>query len=976
MVNQSGQRKTILTILLASALLIGSIIYYISNIQQAVWHQAVVEILEVTAQGSHAFEVYIEKDMQILSRIVKYLSNTDSTDQDGIFDAIDLFEDAEIAFTVLDLESGQMYENKSDRIYPVSADALEQYRTLAGRGIREPYTDEYTGQQVVGSYQYLTFADGAAGIVQAKRPMSVVAEEFMLSFYNDTGFSYIVNREGDILIRPCRRSAGTFSNILEVVDFPGSEENDLVTMLKNSIAQNGEGAVRLPCDGVESVLAFTPINGTDGWSLVTIVPDNAVMNHADDILKSSQTFMILSGSVIAIAVLFIYMGRRSYLKLLKKEDDVQYREHLFSILANNTNDVFLMFSPDDFSVEYVSPNIERVLGISPEEVRADIHILERHLPDGSYHHITLSHLKEDCSIVYEGERIHKISGDPCWFLETIYKTSINGSNRFVAVLSDRTHEQQSERALKSALEIARTANESKSMFLSNMSHDIRTPMNAIIGFSTLLRRDANNPAKVREYTHKIASSSQHLLGLINDVLDMSKIESGKTTLNITEISLAKIVDELDTMMQPQARSRHQQFKISVHDICNEEVLGDRLRINQILINILSNAVKYTPEGGKIQMTVCQLPQCTRHYARFRFIIEDNGIGMTKEYLETIFQPFSRETTDKTLGIQGTGLGMAITHNLVNLMGGTIQVESELNRGSKFTIELELRTKEQDTSPDFWTRHGISRLLIADDEEDVCLGIQNVMSGSGVEVQYALGGQAAIQMVQAAQQQGTGYDLVLCDWQMPDISGIEAARHIRQIVPSTVPILILTAYDIGHLEKEGADAGINGYLQKPFFLSNFKMAVSELMGGEADKDENAADNAGDALSGLHILAAEDNDLNAEILTELLEMSGASCDIAKNGQLALERFEQSAPGQYDLILMDVQMPVMNGYEATRAIRKCSHPEAKSIPIIAMTANAFSEDVKEALDAGMNRHVAKPIDMDHLSHTIRDLLSSSVR
>ena len=376
------------------------------------------------------------------------------------------------------------------------------------------------------------------------------------------------------------------------------------------------------------------------------------------------------------------------------------------------------------------------------------------------------------------------------------------------------------------------------------------------------------------------------------------------------------------------------------------------------------------------MTVCQLPQCTRHYARFRFIIEDNGIGMTKEYLETIFQPFSRETTDKTLGIQGTGLGMAITHNLVNLMGGTIQVESELNRGSKFTIELELRTKEQDTSPDFWTRHGISRLLIADDEEDVCLGIQNVMSGSGVEVQYALGGQAAIQMVQAAQQQGTGYDLVLCDWQMPDISGIEAARHIRQIVPSTVPILILTAYDIGHLEKEGADAGINGYLQKPFFLSNFKMAVSELMGGEADKDENAADNAGDALSGLHILAAEDNDLNAEILTELLEMSGASCDIAKNGQLALERFEQSAPGQYDLILMDVQMPVLNGYEATRAIRKCSHPEAKSIPIIAMTANAFSEDVKEALDAGMNRHVAKPIDMDHLSHTIRDLLSSSVR
>ena len=653
----------------------------------------------------------------------------------------------------------------------------------------------------------------------------------------------------------------------------------------------------------------------------------------------------------------------------KKENDVQYHEQLFSILANNTNDVFLMCTTSDYSVEYVSPNVERVLGISQEEIMADIRVLEQSVTANgeAISYESIKNITGNDCLRREGERRHKKSGESRWFLETIYKTSVNHTERLVIILSDRTHERKSQQALKEALEAAKAANESKSVFLSNMSHDIRTPMNAIVGLCTLLQRDAHDPEKVREYTRKITSSSQHLLGLINDVLDMSKIESGKATLNITEISLAELVGELGTMMQPQAKAKGQEFKINVYHVCNEEVLGDRLRINQVLINILSNAVKYTPEGGRIEMTVRQLPQYTKKYARFLFIVKDNGIGMSKEYLETIFQPFTREDTKKTLGIQGTGLGMAITKNLIDLMGGTIKIESEPDKGSTFTIGLELQIKEQNVDPDFWKQQGISHLLVVDDDEEICAGIKNVMEDTGVDIEYALRGQEAVRMAERAREEGRGFDFVLIDWQMPDMDGIETASHIRKIVSSQVPIMILTAYDIERLEEEGIRAGVDGFLQKPFFLSNFKMVVNHLK--VRNNPEQAPEERDDVLKGMNILAAEDIELNAEILMELLKMAGADCDWACNGQEALEKFEKSAPGQYDMILMDVQMPVMDGYEATSAIRNCSHPQAGTVPIIAMTANAFSEDVKKALDAGMNAHLAKPIDMERLKEVVKE-------
>ena len=518
--------------------------------------------------------------------------------------------------------------------------------------------------------------------------------------------------------------------------------------------------------------------------------------------------------------------------------------------------------------------------------------------------------------------------------------------------------------LREALSQANRANQAKSAFLSNMSHDIRTPMNAIIGFTVLLNKDAELPDKVREYTRKISASGHHLLSLINDVLDMSKIESGKTSLSIAPFSLPELMEELYTILLPQARAKGQSLEFQTHGRPAEQLLGDKLHLNQILINLLSNAVKYTQEGGDISLLVEDLAPASPQYAHLRFVVRDNGMGMSEEYLKIVFDPFTREMTTTTSGIQGTGLGMAITKNLVDLMNGVIQVESRQGEGSTFTVELSFALPDTLEGEGFWERVGVSRLLVADDEQ-VCLDIQEMMQDSGLEVSYTTDGPAAVELAAAALARGEAFHAILVDWKMPGQSGVETARQLREKVGPDVPILVLTAYDWNDIEEEARAAGINAFMPKPFFVSTFRQALDSL---DAARRSCPAPQAGeDALKGLRFLVAEDNELNAEILGEMLDMEGASCEFAENGALAVDRFLQAPPDAYDMILMDVQMPVMDGYEATRRIRASAHPRAADIPIVAMTANAFAEDVRRALDAGMNGHLPKPINMDE----VRELL-----
>lgn len=518
--------------------------------------------------------------------------------------------------------------------------------------------------------------------------------------------------------------------------------------------------------------------------------------------------------------------------------------------------------------------------------------------------------------------------------------------------------------LAEALQAAQIASNSKTTFLSNMSHDIRTPMNAVIGFTTLLAKDAENPDKVREYTKKIMASGQHLLSLINDILDVSKIESGKVVLTIEEFTLNDLVSSVDAIIRPMAQTREQKFFVEVTGIKHEHLLGDETRINQILINLLSNAVKYTPKGGNIWFRIIGLKQRSSQYEHIRIEVEDNGYGMTPEYLKTIFDAFTRAENSTTNKVQGTGLGMAITKNIIELMGGTIEVFSEVDKGSLFRVDLEFRIPEGQADKQFWIDKGISRILVADEDEEVCNNIEMLMDEAGVCVDKAQSLSAAFTFMR--EEAVNNYQVILLDSGLLDSESGYTVQNIRDSVPDTTLLFFLTDYAADDVDRISQTEN-TGLLSKPFFVSALKEKILEMQAetGETSQLETEEESH---LEGMYFLAAEDNEINAEILREILSMENAGVEIVENGKLAVERFANSGENEFDAILMDVQMPVMNGYDATRAIRSLERKDALKIPIIAMTANAFAEDEKEALNAGMNVHLAKPINIELLKQVIR--------
>ncbi len=518
--------------------------------------------------------------------------------------------------------------------------------------------------------------------------------------------------------------------------------------------------------------------------------------------------------------------------------------------------------------------------------------------------------------------------------------------------------------LRDALQIARDANEAKTTFLSNMSHDIRTPMNAVIGFSTLLAKEPDNRVKVREYARKISAASNHLLGLINDILDISKIESGKMSLRQSVFSIDELMESVNVVIRPMAGEKKQVFQVSMGTMSHELFVGDKVRVNQVLINLLSNAIKYTPEEGKIGFSVTDLGESSTSFERLRFVISDTGYGITEEFQKVIFEPFTRAESSTVNKETGTGLGLAITKNIIDLMGGTIDLKSIPGKGTTFTVELPLRLPHEEEDEHFWENHHMSRILIVDDDKAICDGVRDNMADSGVEIDAVYSGEDAVELVKKEYGASHEYSAIILDWQMPGMNGLDTAREIRKIIPIDTPVLFLTSYDWSSIETEALEIDVDGFLAKPFAAVNLKEKLIEV---EHFKNAISKEDISLDLKGLHFLLAEDNELNAEIVTELLKSEGATCDVEENGQLVLDKFLASPAHSYDAILMDVMMPVMNGYDATKKIRASQHPEALTIPIVAMTANAFVKDVQDALDAGMNAHIAKPINMETLKNTL---------
>ncbi len=542
-------------------------------------------------------------------------------------------------------------------------------------------------------------------------------------------------------------------------------------------------------------------------------------------------------------------------------------------------------------------------------------------------------------------------------------------NRHREVQVQRARE--AERALHNeqltrALQAAQVANESKSAFLANMSHDIRTPMNAVLGFTTIISKEADDPAKVRDCASKIMASGRHLLDLINDVLDISKIESGKATMTLAEFNLGDSLLAIDSIVAPMAREKHQSFHTEITGVNHERVIGDETHLNQILINLLSNAVKYTPEGGSIWLRFIGLEQHSNQFERIRIEVEDNGYGMTPEFLETVFDSFTRAENSTTNKVQGTGLGMSITKNLVELMGGSIEAFSREGEGSLFRVDLELRIPEEAAQGFFWAQQGISRVLVVDPAPMAGSEVfRSQMDGAGVAMDVAADTAAARALIERAPE--GGYGLVLYGVPVLDEEAAAAAEALRTAAGADTAAPVPLVFVLDHSFDVADDVALpprSGVLVRPFFLSTLKHKIEEVTGTGED---GAVAAWADALRGRHFLAAEDNFLNAGILTELLELEGATVEIVENGQLAVERFEHCEPGEFDAILMDVQMPVMNGHAASRAIRALARPDGRTIPIIAMTADAFVEDEKAALAAGMNAHVAKPLEIDDLKRVV---------
>ena len=517
---------------------------------------------------------------------------------------------------------------------------------------------------------------------------------------------------------------------------------------------------------------------------------------------------------------------------------------------------------------------------------------------------------------------------------------------------------------------AERANRAKSEFLSNMSHDIRTPMNAIVGMTAIAAANINNTDQVRDCLRKITLSSKHLLGLINDVLDMSKIESGKLTLNIDAISLRETADGIVSIIQPQVKARKQQFDVFIRNITRENVLCDGVRLNQVLLNLLSNALKFTPDGGSITLTVSQEPSPRgEEFVRTRFAVKDTGIGMSEEFRQKIFESFAREDTHRVQRTEGTGLGMAITKYIVDEMKGTITVASERDKGSEFVVTLDLACAPDGDEP---MRLPAWDMLVVDDDRELCESAAESLRDIGVQAQWATSGADALAMAEARCREGKPYHIVLLDWKMPGMDGIETARRLREAIGHEVPILLISAYDWSDIEQQAREAGISGFLSKPLFRSTLYHGLNRFAeGGDAAPQEEEKESAPD-FTGVHVLLAEDNELNWEIANELLSAQGFTLDWAENGRICVDKFAASDPGAYDLILMDLRMPVMNGYEATRAIRAMDRPDAANVPIIAMTADAFSEDIHKCLEAGMNAHIAKPLDMRELLRLVQKHLN----
>ena len=804
-----------------------------------------------------------------------------------------------------------------------------------------------------------------------------------VAYYNDTvlsaidssafdgaAHSYVIYSDGRVVLDSNADSDDPVYNLLAELRGNSNLSEKKFDALSDDFAQGRNGSMMLTLRGTRYYLVYENM-GIQDWIMLGLVPVSVVNAGMDTLWRRTVEIVVVIACLLMVLLIALIV-HRSRDALRRRDTEILYRDELFTRLSRNVDDVFLMMDAETSRVDYVSPNIERLLGVPLEQVQQDIRALRalhpKDSPDHDKNFFAGIQCGEQCE--WNADFAHQQNGERRWFHIVAMGSEVAGRTKYILVMSDRTADRKINQALSEAVAAAEAASRAKSTFLSNMSHDIRTPMNAIIGFTTLAVSNIDNQKRVKDYLTKTLSSSRHLLALINDILDMSRIESGKLQLEETEVNLPEMLHDIKTIVSGQIHAKQLELYMDALDVTDEDVYCDRTRMGQILLNLLSNAIKFTPAGGTVSVRVRQLAGTVRDCAQYEFRVRDNGIGMSPEFAQKIFEPFERERTSTVSRIQGTGLGMAITRNIVEMMGGTIKVQTEKNRGTEFIICLPLRVQTGTRREEKIAELAGLKELVVDDDFNTCDSVAKLLTRVGMRAEWTLSGREAVLRARQSIELGDPCRAYIIDWRLPDMNGIEVTRQIRSLNDDT-PIIILTAYDWSDIEGEAKAAGVTAFCSKPMFLSDLRDTLLTAIGHTQTEAQDILPGKNADFRGRHILLVEDNELNREIAVAILHEYGFLVDTAENGAVAVEKICTSDPGRYDLVLMDVQMPVMDGCTATQRIRALEDPVRAAVPIVAMTANVFEEERKRAFDCGMNGFLSKPIVIEELIDALKDII-----
>lgn len=928
----------------------------ISSINQRMNESATVNLLNTTKVIEGNLENYIQKDLESLN-VVGELYKSGAEMKAEAFESLRKAMGFEWITCSASPESEMSQKSWYGQWKPEQVGYSDAYYGDAGRLQTTLWIPIYDNDRLVGT----VFGD----VLLTKYYSANV-----FTFYEGKGRTYLFDGSNGKWILKSLGSDGLDRRNEDIYSLLIESGNSLsqVQEFRQTIEKKKTGTAAFNFNGESSYICFMPLSSSPDWYVATAIPRDVLLRESSQVQHMIKLMLIVfCCAILVAAVVFVqWQNRQTKLK------EANYREALFTNVFSNVDSVFLIYDKASRETAFVSDNVNRILGIHREALKVNAAAL-----------FDWCGMESDNALrtaFFDGTLEKTVSCEVCVENEVGLKSRYlrmelipADMGQEIAMLTDITADKDIQNSLREAMQQAESASRAKNEFLSSMSHDLRTPMNGVIGMTAIAAAYLDDKNRVKDCLNKINEASAHLLNLINEILDMSRIESGKMELSKESFNLGQLLQEVLNMNLPGIRQKNHEIQVHIHSMRHEQVVGDPVRMQRVAANLLSNAIKYTPDGGTISVTLKELPTEIKGYGCYELTVLDNGIGMSQEFQKKLFQPFEREEDVRSKKIQGTGLGMSIVKNIVSLMMGHIEVESVKNQGTRFCVTVNLRLDEYKYTPS--ERLDNLPVLVVDDDLVICETVISMLTDIGMTGEWTDNGGAAVDMVTERHHSGEDYLAVLLDWKMPDMDGLETARRIRAQVGDTVPVIILTAYDWGEIEAEALEAGVDAFMSKPIYKSKLMQKMLTLVDRADDAPVLPEEiNSNGIAAGKRVLVAEDNLLNREIAVEILNMLKLKTETAEDGVEAVADFEKSEPGFYDLILMDIQMPRMNGYEVARAIRSMDREDSKTIPIVAMTADAFAEDIQAANAAGMNEHIAKPISLEHLVQVLSRFLPAA--